>query len=293
MCAYILVYLVFNIAGCFITITVIRLRQGHATDMSDMDLATYIQRSNETQTPDELYSLLEKALGDICGYDRVIFSLMSDHSSLGLKAGHGVMRNYPDDWMKHYVEKGYEFIDPVRRFGFRHVGPFIWDTLPLAMDLTSQQDVCMNECRESGFNNGAAICLRGLLGEMGGIGVASSSQIKLDSPSDVKNKLSLFNAIAQQFYVVFCAMHDTRHDISQREIILTSREIDVIRQMAQAKKDDCIAFDLNMSRHAVDFHVRNILKKFNAPNRMSAVMKAVKSGILGLDDTVFIRQSSR
>jgi DNA-binding CsgD family transcriptional regulator len=258
-----------------------------------MQLSNFIIRSNETGSVEELYALLERSLKDICGYDRVLFSLMSDHPSLALKAGHGIMRNYPDTWMKHYVEKGYEHLDPVRRFGFRHVGPFIWDTLPLIMDLTPQQDLCMQECRESGFFNGAAVCLRGLTGELGGIGAASSAREKTGSPSDVKYRLGLFNAIAQQFYVVFCALHDKRPDLEKYEVVLTNREIEIIRHMAMAKKDDAIAFDLNMTRHAVDFHVRNILKKFNAPNRMYAVMKAINSGFLGLDEAAFIRQSSR
>jgi DNA-binding CsgD family transcriptional regulator len=257
-----------------------------------MDIADFIVRSNEARNAEQLYHLLEAALADLCGYDRVIFSLMSDHASLGLKAGHGVMRNYPDDWMKHYVEKGYEYLDPVRQFGFRHVGPFVWDSLPLVMDLTPQQDICMRQCSEAGFYNGAAICLRGLTGELGGIGVASSSQKTPDDDKEAKYKLGMLNMIAQQFYVRFCALHE-RKDAARLHINLTSREIEVMRHMALAKKDHAIAYDLNMTRHAVDFHVRNILKKFNAPNRMYAVMKAVNSGFLGLDEAAFIRQSSR
>jgi len=257
-----------------------------------MDLTKFILASNEAKSVEELYQLLEEVLGDACGYDRVIFSLMSDHASLGLKAGHGIMRNYPDDWMKYYAEKGYEHLDPVRRFGFRHVGPFIWDSLPLVMDLTPQQSVCMNECREAGFHNGAAVCLRGLTGELGGIGVASSAGNKPESEKDTRYRLGLFNAISQQFYVVFCGLHEKKSAL-ERQVVLTGREIEVMRQMALAHKDDAIAFNLNLSRHGVDFHIRNILKKLNAPNRMFAVMKAVNSGLLGLDEAAFIRQASR
>lgn len=257
-----------------------------------MDISDFIACTNETQDIQGLYKLLEQALLDLCGYDRVLFSLMSDHASLGLKAGHGIMRNYPDDWMKHYVEKGYELLDPVPQFGFRHVGPFIWDSLPLVMGLTQQQQVCMDQCRSAGFYNGAAICLRGLTGELGGIGVASSNQKKPDSEKEAQYKMGLLNMIAHQFYVRFCALYQ-RADIRDRNVMLTNREIEVVRGMALAKKDDTIAHDLNLSSHAVNFHVRNILKKFDAPNRTFAILKAVNSGFLGLDDSAFIRQSSR
>ena len=63
-------------------------------------------------------------------------------------------------------------------------GPFIWDSLPLVMDLTPRQALCMNECREAGFHDGAAVCLRGLTGELGGIGVASSTGGRSESAKD-------------------------------------------------------------------------------------------------------------
>jgi DNA-binding CsgD family transcriptional regulator len=258
-----------------------------------MELSQFILSSNEAGSVEELYGLLEDALGDLCGYDRVIFSLMSDHPSLGLSAGHGIMRNYPDDWMKHYAERGYEHLDPVRRFGFRHVGPFIWDSLPLVMDLTPRQALCMNECREAGFHDGAAVCLRGLTGELGGIGVASSTGGRRESAKDMRYRLGMFNAVAQQFYVVFCSLHEKEAPLERRQVVLTQREIDVMREMALARKDDAIAFKLNLTKHGVDYHIRNILRKLNAPNRMFAVMKAVNSGLLGLDEAAFIRRASR
>jgi DNA-binding CsgD family transcriptional regulator len=258
-----------------------------------MELGQFILTSNEAKSVEELYKLLEDALNDICGYDRVIFSLMSDHPSLGLRAGHGIMRNYPDDWMKHYAEKGYEHLDPVRRFGFRHVGPFIWDSLPLVMDLTPRQALCMNECREAGFHDGAAVCVRGLTGELGGIGVASSAGGRSESGKETRYRVGMFNAVAQQFYVVFCSLHEKKAPLEERQVVLTDREIEVMRQMALAQKDDAIAFKLNLTAHGVDFHVRKILKKLNAPNRMFAVLKAVNSGLLGLDEAAFIRRASR
>jgi len=254
-----------------------------------MRLEDFLARSSTARDIDELYRLLEEALADLCGYDRVIFSLMSDHPSLGLDAGHGVMRNYPDAWMKHYVEHGYEHLDPVRRFGFRKVGPFIWDSLPLVMDLAPAQVRCMNECQEAGFHNGAAICLRGVANELGGIGVASSAERKADGEKTARYKLGMLNMIAQQFYAAFCQLHERQHR-APMEIILTPQELTVLEHMARAKTDDMIAFDMNLTRHAVDFHVRKILRKMRAPNRMSAVLRAISSGVLSVEPAAFIRR---
>lgn len=258
-----------------------------------MNLQRFIEQSNLAPDIDTLYSLLEAVLIHECGYDRVIFSLMSDHSSLDLKEGHGIMRSYPDDWMKHYVERGYQHIDPVRRFGFRHVGPFIWDAIPLVVDLDRRQELCMNECQDAGFNNGAAMCLRGVLGEIAGIGCASSNSQGTLSEAAVQYRLSIFNAVAHQFYVVFCRLHQRRPAKPQAHVILTERELEVIQLMAQAKSNGVISDLLSISDGGVKFHTQNILRKFGVSDRLSAVLKAIHNGVVAPDDAVFVRATRK
>lgn len=258
-----------------------------------MNLQQFIEQSNAATDIDTVYRLLEAVLAHECGYDRVIFSLMSDHRSLGLKEGHGIMRSYPDDWMRHYVEKGYQHIDPVRRFGFRHVGPFIWDSIPLVVDLDPRQKLCMNQCEDAGFNNGAAICLRGVLGELAGIGCASSDPQGLLSEAAVRHRLSIFNAVAHQFYVVFCRLHQHLPTIPQSDVILTERELEVIQLMAQAKSTGVISDLLAISDGGVKFHAQNILRKFGVSDRISAVLKAIQNGVVAPDQAVFVRAAGR
>ena len=254
-------------------------------------LQQFIEKSSSVTSVEELYKILEETLVQECGYDRVIFSLMSDHKSLGLGAGHGVMRNYPDGWMKHYIENGFEHIDPVRRFGFRHVGPFIWDSLPLVMDLTATQKQCLNMGREAGLHNGAALCLRGVTGEVAGIGGASSSNQGKMTDLAMKQRLSMLNVISHQFYVVFCTLHDRKSHLNREEIELTQRELQVMRLMAAAKSDSVISDILKISTSAVHFHASNILRKFDTSHRITMVMKAIQSGVLSPDEAVFVRES--
>ena len=70
-------------------------------------------------------------------YDKVIFSLMSDHPAQNQKAGHGIFANYPEDWMQHYAENGYEAIYPVRKHIPLAEGAFSWNSLYQYKRLTS------------------------------------------------------------------------------------------------------------------------------------------------------------
>jgi DNA-binding CsgD family transcriptional regulator len=250
-----------------------------------MGLEKFIAQSNEIKDPDDLHALLEEALAAMCGFDHVVFGLISDHPSLGLKAGHGIMRKYKCGWMQQFAEEGHEHLDPVRRFRFRPVGPYIWDELPLITKLMPQKTLHMTECRESGFHCSASVALRGTNGELGGIGVSNRRNTKSENEGDKRRELCLLNMIAHQYYMAFCHLHSERTAPAESTVSLTRREMEVLLHIAHAKKEKAIAFDLNISKHAVGFHVRNILKKFNAHNKMAAVLKAINSGSISLDQT--------
>lgn len=65
----------------------------------------------------------QEAFDDFCdamrqhGYDRIAYSLVNDHPSLGLSSKHGLATSYPEDWMKHYAAHKFSLIDPVTQEG--------------------------------------------------------------------------------------------------------------------------------------------------------------------------------
>ena len=73
---------------------------------------TFVERANRARTTDEL---VKEFLATVRqhGLDRMIFCLQTAHDHVDMKPGVGVIQNYPEDWMKHYFEKGYDRLDPV------------------------------------------------------------------------------------------------------------------------------------------------------------------------------------
>jgi two-component system NarL family response regulator len=63
---------------------------------------------------------------------------------------------------------------------------------------------------------------------------------------------------------------------------LTSRELEVLKLVAQGMSNREIASDLFISENTVKNHVRNILEKLHLHSRMEAVMYAVREKILDL-----------
>ena len=64
------------------------------------------------------------------------------------------------------------------------------------------------------------------------------------------------------------------------KIVLTDREMDVLRGMSHGRSNREIAGELSVSENTIRFHVKNILQKLSVTNRKEAVVAAQKLGIL-------------
>ena len=66
------------------------------------------------------------------------------------------------------------------------------------------------------------------------------------------------------------------------DIPLTSRELDVLRLLAEGASNKVIAHWLGISVHTVKFHVRSLFDKLDAVGRTDAVAHAVRLGVIDL-----------
>ena len=67
---------------------------------------------------------------------------------------------------------------------------------------------------------------------------------------------------------------------SEKEIILTSKELDVIKLVANANSNKEIARNLNITERTVRFHLSNCFVKLNANNRLNAANRAIELGLI-------------
>jgi DNA-binding CsgD family transcriptional regulator len=237
-----------------------------------ISLEQFIQETNAAQTSEAVFLLYQKALRSI-GYDRICYSLITDHPSLNLKAGHGVMRNYSEDWMKHYVENNYEKIDPVPKYCFSTNKPFTWDEVT-ALDLDDNQRKVMLEAEEAKLFDGVAIPLYGVNGEIAGVGMASSSGgVEMN-----KDLLCIIRALSFQFHFAYTEKEAKAESLE--DVRLTDREREILLWAAEGKSDPAIAEIIGVSYPTVRYHLNNVYKKLDANERTFAVVKAIRHGLI-------------
>ena len=105
----------------------------------------------------------------------------------------------------------------------------------------------------------------------------------LISPSMASKLLNEFNALAKR------AEERSQYPAPT----LTTRELDVLRQVARGMSNREIADKLFISENTVKNHVRNILEKLHLHSRMEAVIYAVRERLLDIKGAEDSRPASR
>jgi DNA-binding CsgD family transcriptional regulator len=240
-----------------------------------VQIGDFITSSASAKTVEELFGVLKKAL-TAQGLDRVIFSLMTDHPTTGRRAGHGIISNYPQDWMKFYLEHWYDVIDPVRHYLFEADGAFTWSSLPRRYRLTKAQGQCLKLAAQAGLSDGIAVPLRGPRGALAGIGMASSA-----GGVDLRcETLAMAQVYAQLFYSSYLTLE--RKPQTAVVVSLSSQEREVLKWCATGKTKQEMAVIIGISENAIKCYLRRAQAKLGATNATAAAYLAIQSGIIQL-----------
>jgi len=234
------------------------------------DIGSYIERINSAETP-------EQAFADFCvimngyGYDRIAYSLVTDHPSLGLPRQHGLATSYPEDWMKYYREKDYARIDPVTQTVLASRKPFFWSDVVNMPGLAAPSLRLMNEAKDSGVTDGIGISLCGKHGELVGIGLARHDDCNENN----------YNTLAEA-YLLSVYFHETYRDLltAPLHIELTERQVEILSWAAEGKTDEDIASIVGISTNTVRFHWKRVFTKLEANGRIYAISKALRLGLI-------------
>jgi len=244
--------------------------------MIQSELMDEIERLTKASTVEHLFQLFEKSMTNR-GFDRILLALMNDHTALKLSAQHGILKNYPDDWLIRYIEQGYEKIDPVNVNVTTQLVPFTWDELQLSPIITSKQIRMFKEAEAAGLHCGIGIPLYGPRGANAGFGLASTEK-DVDLNFEL---LTTVHILATQFYACYWRLNEKPEVYARRQSpSLSTKELDVLKCLAEGLTKTETSRILNISAHTVDYHTRIILNKLGAKNAVSAVYFALSYGLL-------------
>lgn len=209
----------------------------------------------------------------------VAYGLGFEHCAYGVKLALPVTRprfaffnNYPSAWQERYRDQNYVAVDPTVLHGLSSVVPVVWGDGLFA----SARDF-WEEARGFGLRVGWAQSIRDASGAVGMLTLARSDDALSDSELCEKGlKMVWLSQVAH----LCMAPHVTNRLMPESDVRLTPREKVVIAWTAEGKTSCEIADILGVSERVVNFHVRNVMKKLNATNKIAAAVRAALLGML-------------
>ncbi|MFB9985518.1 LuxR family transcriptional regulator [Mesorhizobium kowhaii] len=186
-----------------------------------------------------------------------------------------IILNYPDGWQERYLEMGYDRIDPIIKTSRQRTGAFRWSDLYNDANTSEDERHVFDEAASFGLRSGISVPLHG---PQGGFAIMSFAQSSDHGFHD--RAIAYLELAALHFHLRVIQLAN----LSDFEAIpeLSKREIECILWTARGKSSWEIGCILGISVNTVNFHIKNVMQKFDTGSRTAAAIKAVNFGIIGL-----------
>lgn len=178
---------------------------------------------------------------------------------------------YPEAWIKQYENENYYAIDPVF-LACQWPGKFMqWK------DAISQQDeIFWQAAKAHGLSSGFSCSLMALNRTLGILSAASKKAMsKLIFLPEQQLRLQYLLELALQ---TLQRLNDTSMRVL--DITLSERELEILKWTAEGKTAMEISLILAISPYTVNFHQKNLQRRFNAQNKTQVASYAAAIGLL-------------
>ncbi len=236
-------------------------------------LEDYIETTQNCTTEEGLFRQFDIFVGsygvDVSTYHIVAENLRAVPVEIGL-----VRENFPNDWVKHYMDMQYAKIDPVIEQSRREARPFHWFDVDQKLNLSPKQQQFLTELREAGLTDSLAIPVFGPKGTMAYFGLGT-----------VGDTLDISDADMLELQFACLQTHNRYLDLARIDEKvpakrLSPRENEVLSLVAAGLSNNFIAERLGISENTVDTMLRRVFKKLDVNNRISAVLRGIGSGLI-------------
>ena len=221
------------------------------------------------QSPQSIFTRIAQAAQQL-GFDYVAYGFQSPYPVTQRKIV--MLNNYPGPWQARYADAGYLFKDPTIAHGKQSESPVLWSDHAFANNPALWADA-----QDHGLRTGWA---QSSLERNG-----SGSLLTLCRGFEPLTACELQAKESAMRWLVQVAHVSLSRNIPSQEAQtlkpLTCREREILQWSADGKSAQDITDILQLSKSAVDFHMKNAISKLNAPNKTAAVARAALMGLLG------------
>ena len=188
-----------------------------------------------------------------------------------------VLGNYPEEWQDIYDKAGYARIDPVAKHCMNNILPVIW-TEELYQ---SPEQCCLRQMAlRYNLKHGVTFALHGPRGQYGTLNINIKTYDSDFAYTVIRQKMGELSALRDlalqtSLTLIVPAAHSA-------QVALTRREKELLQWSARGKTTWEISNICSCSEANVDFHFKNIRRKFGVATRSAAIVQALSMQLIHL-----------
>lgn len=215
-------------------------------------------------------------LGRDFGYEQTRLAILPDPNA-PMEAEYAFQHsNYSSDWLNKYTEEKMHHIDPTFAHCVSKSIPQIWS--PGIFTSRKPREMYEEACWY-GVRAGLTLPIHGARGELGI--VCFVSDVKPCQHFQREVTLHIPELSCLRDYIFESSLKFIKHSCpTNNNIHVTHRELECLKWSATGKNSWEIGYLLNCSEATVNFHFKNIRRKFNTRSRQQAVVRAINLGLI-------------
>ena len=183
-----------------------------------------------------------------------------------------LINTYPASWKSRYALQNYLEVDPIVAYGRRSCLPVVWSE-----QLFKDVPTFWEEAQSHGLKGGWSKSVRDAQGTLGMLSMARDGAAL--GANEIFSKNARLSWLSDFAHVGMMQLLLPKQ-VPESQIILTDRELEVLRWTAEGKTAFEIGHILRVSERTINFHINNIVQKLGACNKTQAAVKAVTLGML-------------
>lgn len=187
-----------------------------------------------------------------------------------------LISSYAPGWKARYIERSYQFYDPVVSIAKKARIPYFWGQRGFLRAYEKAERYVFHEAAEFGIREGYSVPVAGPDFDTAIFSVVVDGRNEISHV--VKGELGELQIFAAKFHDAAVRLED-RED-TQDTIELTTREKEVLSWTAEGYSSDEVGARLGLSASAVNYHITNCCRKLGAGNKIQAVALAIRMNLL-------------
>lgn len=182
-----------------------------------------------------------------------------------------IFSSYPKKWVCFYQKENFALIDPVIKICQSAGKILLWDE-----ELSKSGRKVFEAAREYGIHSGFSASAMAENRATGILSMASGKTFeKIMLTPEKQLKLQYLTVLSLE---ALQRVKDVSMSVMNMQLSL--RELEILKWTAEGKTSAEISLILSISENTVNFHQKNMQKRFNAPNKTQVASYAAAIGLL-------------